>query len=199
MCGKFIVFEGLDGSGQSTQAKLLKEFFERQGRGVIATKEPTSASDAGREIIEVLKKRKTADPKTLQELFVEDRRAHLENLILPALEKGDIVIGDRYAMSTMAFSAIACDEGWLIEINKDFLWPDMTFVLQVRPEVSLGRIHKRGKPEELFETMEKLTNVSTQYKNLIPRFKNCFGIDGERSIEEVHERVWKEAQKILEK
>ena len=197
MHGKFIVFEGLDGSGQSTQAKLLKEFFERQGKSVVMTKEPTAESDAGREIIEVIAKRKTAEPKTLQELFVEDRRAHLKNLILPALEKGDIVISDRYAMSTMAFGAIACDQEWLIEINKEFLWPDITFVLQVRPEVSMDRIHKRGKPEEFFETAEKLAKVSVNYKNLIPRFPNCFGIDGERSIEEVHKRVRAVVQKVL--
>jgi dTMP kinase len=198
MAGKFIVFEGLDGSGQSTQARLLAEYLQNKGREVVLGKEPTKDSEAGREIIEVLTHRKSMPSEKLQELFVADRKAHLEAGILPALARDAIVLEDRYAMSTFAFGSVDCDLEWLIGLNKDFLWPDATFILKVHPEVSLERIAARGKPAELFEKKEKLEKVSATYDILAQRFPNCFVLDGERSIEEVHAQVLQHIQKILE-
>jgi len=94
--GKFIVFEGLDGSGQSTQAGLLKDFLLEKGYEVILTKEPTIESEAGRKIRKVLDKKLNLSPKELQELFAQDRKEHLENIIIPALKQGKMVISDRY-------------------------------------------------------------------------------------------------------
>ena len=198
MAGKFIVFEGLDGSGQSTQVKLLAEYLRGQGREVVLGKEPTQDSDAGREIVEVLTHKKKISSEKLQELFVIDRKEHLANSILPALQKGAIVVEDRYSMSTFAFGSVSCDLEWLIELNQGLPWPDATFILKVRPEVSLARIATRGKPEELFEKKEKLEKVSITYDLLAQRFPNCFVIDGERSIEEVHAQVLQHLAGVLE-
>ncbi|MFH1841540.1 MAG: dTMP kinase, partial [Candidatus Nealsonbacteria bacterium] len=116
--GKFIVFEGLDGSGQTTQANLLKDFLEEKGKEVVLTKEPTKNSEAGRRIREILDEKEKLDPIDLQRLFIQDRREHLDNLIIPSLKEGKTVISDRYFFSTIAFGASdGVDRNWLIEAN----------------------------------------------------------------------------------
>jgi len=94
--GKFIVIEGLDGSGQSTQAEFLKKFLVKQGKKVLKTKEPTLSSKAGRNIKKILNKEKKGSPMELQKLFVKDRKVHLNEVIVPALKEGKVVISDRY-------------------------------------------------------------------------------------------------------
>jgi dTMP kinase len=103
--GKFIVFEGLDGSGQSTQANLLKSFLTEKGLAVVLTKEPTKVSSVSQKIREVLDEKRKITPKELQELFVQDRREHLADLVIPALKENKIVISDRYFFSTFAFGS----------------------------------------------------------------------------------------------
>jgi dTMP kinase len=198
MAGKFIVFEGLDGSGQSTQARLLAEKLRAEGRTVVLGKEPTEDSAAGREVTEVLTHKKSMPPEDLQKLFVEDRKAHLQNSILPALAAGAIVLEDRYSMSTFAFGSVDCDLEWLIELNQGLPWPDATFILKVRPEVSLARIAARGKPAEFFEKKEKLEKVAAAYDALAERFPNCFVLDGELPIEAVHAQVLQHLPGVLE-
>ena len=190
--GKFIVIEGLDGSGQSTQANLLNDFLTKKGLKVILTKEPTKDSEAGRKIREVLDKKEKMEPSQLQELFAQDRKEHLENLILPALKEGKIVISDRYFFSSFAYgTASGLDLEWLIKINNNFLLPDITFLLKVSPEVCLERIAKRNQERTIFEEKEKLARVWDVYKILPTRFENIFLIDGEKSIEEVLEEIKK--------
>jgi len=188
--GKFIVFEGLDGSGQSTQASLLKDFLMKKGYGVVLTKEPTRDSNAGEKIRSVLDKKLKITLRELQELFAEDRKEHLENLIFPALKKGEVVVSDRYFFSSFAYGAgSGLDLEWLIKINDGFLLPDLTFILKVSPEICLERIDRRGNARTLFEEKEKLTKVWQVYKILQNRIKNVYIIDGERPIEEVFEEV----------
>lgn len=198
MAGKFIVFEGLDGSGQSTQVRLLADKLTADGYEVVLGKEPTIDSAAGREIVEVLTHKKSMSPEDLQKLFVEDRKEHLQKTILPVVSAGKIFIEDRYIMSTLAFGSVGCDMEWLVELNKGLLWPDATFILKVRPEVSLARIAARGKPAELFEKKEKLEKVATAYDSLAKRFPKCFVLDGELSIKEVHAQVLQHLPEVLE-
>ncbi len=186
----FLVFEGLDGSGQSTQSGLLRDFLLKKGYRVVLTKEPTLESEAGKRIRKVLDNELKVSPQELQELMVEDRGEHLERTIIPALKEGKIVISDRYFFSTFAFGkADGLDLEWLIEVNNQFLFPDMTFLLKVNPEVCIERIKKRGGRVALFEKKEKLTAVWQTYKILPNRFKNIYVIDGEKSIEEVFLQV----------
>ncbi|MCP6726589.1 MAG: dTMP kinase [Patescibacteria group bacterium] len=188
--GKFIVFEGLDGSGQSTQTNLLKHFLSKQGYSILITKEPTLDSQAGKLIRSALDKEKELSPKELQQLFAEDRKEHVNNVIIPALEVGTWVISDRYFFSSFAFGASdGIDIEWLIEINKGFPLPDATFLLEVRPEICVQRIQSRGKPQQLFEYEEKLKNVWEGYKKVADRFNGIHIIDGEQSIEKVAEDV----------
>lgn len=192
--GKFIVFDGLDGSGQSTQAKLLNDFLINEGRKVVLTKEPTLDSETGKRIKEVLDKRSEMDAGELQELFAKDRKEHLENTIIPALKEGKIVICDRYFFSSFAFGkASGLDLDWLIKINDEFLLPDLTFILKVSPEICMERIDKRnfetGKERTLFEEKEKLEKTWEVYQNLPSMFNNIHLIEGERPIPEIFEEI----------
>lgn len=204
--GKLIVFEGLDGSGQSTQAGLLRDFLVKKGYKVVLTKEPTLDSEAGKKIRKILDKKIKISPRELQKLFAKDRKEHLEKEILPALKKGKIVISDRYFFSSFAYgkaSNISLD--WLIKINKNFILPDLTFILKVSPEVCLERIEKRLQPtlhpsthppslkrkRTLFEEKEKLAKVWEAYKILPKRFENVRVIEGEKKILEVFSQIKK--------
>jgi len=158
--GKFIVFEGLDGSGQSTQAKLLSDFLIKNGLQVILTKEPTKDSKVAVKIKEILGKKIKIKPKKLQELFVEDRKEHLEKIIIPALKSGKIVVCDRYFFSTFAYGkSEGLDLEWLIKMNNEFLLPDITFILKVSPRVCVQRIEERGEGKQFFEIEDKLEKV----------------------------------------
>ena len=188
--GKFIVFEGLDGSGQSTQAGLLKDFLIGKGFDVILTKEPTRDSEAGKKIKEILEEKIKKDPAKLQELFTRDREEHLDKLIIPALKERKFIVCDRYFFSTFAYGVSdGLDLDWLIKINENFLLPDLTFLLKVKPEVCIKRIEKRGTPKALFEKTEKLAKVWQIYEKLPEKFKDIFVIDGEKTIEEVFSQV----------
>lgn len=163
--------------------------MEREGKQVIATKEPTSDSEAGRKIIAVLTHKETVSSKELQELFVIDRAAHVKNVIEPALTEGKWVISDRYFLSTIAFGGIDCDQKWLKEINDPFVLPDITFLMKVRAEVSLERIATRGKDVELFEKKEKLETVMVNYAKLAEEYEHCRVVDGEQPIGAVHAAI----------
>ena len=187
--GTFIVFEGLDGSGQSTQAELLRHYFEDNKDSVVLTKEPTEDSESGRTIRKVLKKEEKIEPDELQKLFVQDRKEHLNNLIIPNLKNGKFVISDRYFLSTCAFGGINLDMEWLIELNNKFILPNITFLLNVDPRICIERIDKRGKRFEFFEEEKKLTKVRENYFKLAKRFPNIYIINGEFSKEAVFKEI----------
>jgi len=188
--GKFIVLEGLDGSGQSTQAELLKDFLLREGHQIVLTKEPTLDSEAGKKIKKALDKKTKVEAEELQKLFTEDRKDHIKNLIKPTLKAGKMVISDRYFFSTFAYGVSdGLDLNWLIKINDNFLLPDLTFILKVSPEVCLQRIEKRGGGIKLFEKKEKLARVWQTYEILPSWFENVYMIDGEKSIKEVFPQI----------
>src|SRR3989344_5600868 len=121
----FIAMEGLDGPGESTQADLLKKYFEDRKIKELLTKEPYIKTKFG---------------KTIR----KNREEHLKKLILPSLKKGISVISDRYYFSTFAFGgASGVDIEYLISKNKKFLHPDITFILDVNPKTAISRIEKR--------------------------------------------------------
>lgn len=196
--GKFIIIEGLDGSGQSTQTELLNKFLSKKGLQVITTKEPTINSEAGKKIRKALTGEINLEALEFQKLFTEDRREHLENLIIPALKEGKIVISDRYFFSTFAFgTAEGINLEELIEMNNDFLLPDVAIILKVSPRVCIERIQKRGKAIEFFEKEEKLSKVWETYKILPSRFENTYIIDGEKTREEVFFQIQECLNEIL--
>ncbi len=193
--GKFIVFEGLDGSGQSTQAGSLLDFLNKYtGKlklgfpGVFLTKEPTPGLIGG-----LIRGQLTHDWKSsaecLQLLFCADRAHHLKKEIEPLLRKGSSVICDRYFFSTVAFGSLEVNRDWLLSLNENFLLPDLTFLLKVSPRVCVERMRGSRYELELFEKEELLQKVWTNYERLSREFENVCVVNGERSIEEISKEI----------
>jgi len=193
----FIAFEGLDGSGSTTQSKLLTEKLSKAGHSVLTTKEPTSSNPIGKTIREVLQHQWKAPAEGLQLLFSADRAQHLNDEIKPALNQGKIVITDRYILSTLAFGALEVDMEWLATLNKPFIQPDLTFLLRLDPKICLERIEKRGGAVELFEQQEKLEKVWENYEAGTKYFKNIHLIEANQSIEAIAEEVFEITSKHL--
>lgn len=194
--GKFIVFEGLDGSGQSTQAELLVKFLSSpeqkrllKHKGVHITKEPTPGLIGGlirAQLTHVWK----SSPEALQLLFSADRLYHLEKEIIPLLKKGVIVISDRYFFSTVAYGETDVrNKQWLLSINEYALVPDLVVLLKVSPHVCVRRIHKSRHGIELFEKEKILEKVWETYAWLSKKFSYTRMVDGEQSVEQVTKTI----------
>lgn len=190
--GKFIVIEGLDGSGKSAQVDLAIEYLKQKGKDIVVTREPTVESESGRKIKQALKKEIVVEPLELQGLYVQDRKEHLENKVIPALKEGKFVVSSRYAFSTFSYGhSDGLDVDLLVKMNDNFLLPDLTIVVDVSPESCVQRIESRGEQKELFEQKEKLTKVNEIYKKIPVMFENVVAVDGERPIPEVFEEIKK--------
>jgi len=198
--GKFVVIEGLDGSGKNAQIDLAIKFLKEKGKDVIETKEPTVESEAGRKIRQALKKEIIVEPLELQKLYVKDREEHIKNKVIPALEKGKFVVSSRYAFSTFAYGhSDGLDVDLLVDMNKNFLLPDLTIIVDVSPEACVKRIENRGEEKELFEKLEKLAKVNEIYKKLPGMFENIVVVDGEKAIPEVFDKIKNETKKLFVK
>ncbi|MFH1404018.1 MAG: dTMP kinase [Candidatus Altiarchaeota archaeon] len=177
----FIVLEGIDGCGKSTHARLLAEWLVKEGRDVVLTAEPTDGK-IGVFIREVLSGRETVDPKTLSMLFTADRYEHLLNRIEPALAEGKIVVSERYYYSTIAYqSAQGVDWNWLFEINKFARKPDLTILLDVKPDEGASRTDTN----EIFEKSEFLAEVRDNYL----KFQDVSMVETRRPTGEVQDRI----------
>lgn len=187
--GKFIVFEGLDGSGSTTQASNLAHFLKSQKKRVQQTKEPTSYLIGGL-IRSWLASDWSSSPICLQLLFTADRAHHLEKEVIPMLKKGIYVISDRYFLSTLAFGANDIpDRHWLKDINRNFLLPDLTFLIKVRPKVCIERISEGRNHFELYEKEEALRKVERNYEDFAKDYANIVRIDGEQEKDKVFENI----------
>ncbi|NQU77738.1 dTMP kinase [Candidatus Falkowbacteria bacterium] len=188
---KFIVFEGPDGSGQTTQASLLADVLTKSSKKVYLTKEPADDLDDGL-IRKILKKRKLTSPETLQLYFTANRAHHLSAQIEPALNSGQWVISDRYFFSTLAFGMLKLDYEWLWQINSHFRKPDITFFLDVPARVCMDRLQRRGGEREFFEQEKKLEQVIKNYKEVFSKkqFSNIFIINGDRDIGIIAKEIW---------
>lgn len=196
--GKFIAFEGLDGSGASTQINLLAKKFMAEGKKIVTTKEPTNGLIGGlaRGVLQHIWQ---TSPETLQLLFAADRGDHLYREILPAKEDGKIVISDRYFFSTFAFGSIYLPLDWLKNINANFPIPDLTILLKVSPKVCLERIGNSSRAGfEFFEEQKKLEKTWETYELLAQNKKNNMVIvDGERTIDEIASEIYQIVSKKI--
>lgn len=155
--GLFISFEGIDGSGKSTQARLLAEHLGGQGRDVVLTREPggsAGAEEIRRLVLEGDKDRWSPETELL--LFTAARRDHLERVILPAIDAGQVVICDRFADSTRMYQGLGrADLRGLVDQLHELMIgrePDVTVLIDIAPDVGLGRALSRGGGEERFES-----------------------------------------------
>jgi dTMP kinase len=200
----FIAFEGIDGSGKSTQVKLLTDNLKKAGHKVYATFEPTD-SPIGSIIRSIFNHRIEADHRTIAGLFVADRLDHLLNKtngILKKLEDGFTVITDRYYFSSYAYHGSHMPLDWVIEANSlsaDLLRPDLNVYIDVLPDLSMKRLKSGRSSIELYETLENLRNVRDKYLEVIDQLKfkeNIFITDGNRSPELIATDIWSEVSHI---
>lgn len=196
----FIALEGIDGSGKSTQTKLLSQQLTSQGHKVYATFEPTD-SPIGSLIRNILKGNAKADHRIIAGLFVADRLDHLLNEvngIVKKLEEGYTVITDRYCFSSYAYQGTHMNMDWVIQANSmsaEILRPDINIFIDVDPEVSMQRLHSNRDNIELFETLENLKEVRAKYFEAFEKLKseeNVFIVDGNRSTELIAKDIWDE-------
>jgi len=188
--GLFIDIEGLDGSGATTQVRLLTLKFREHGVSAFDTKEPTSNIIGGL-IRGILKGDHTMIPMdAFQFLFVADRRHHLQGEITPILKNKHLLITDRYLWSSVAFGSIDLDKKWLLSLHKYCYIPDITFFLKVRPRVCLKRKKLDKFALEFFEKEKQLKEIWKTYKWLGQQFpRYIITIDGEQPIDKVNEEI----------
>lgn len=198
----FITFEGGEGSGKSTQMKLLTESLQKAGHTITTTREP-GGTHLGAEIRRLLLSEKSAqlDPKTELLLYTADRCQHVQEVLRPALKKGHIVVCDRYQDSTTVYQGMArgLDSHWIqmcSELATGGLNPDLTFLLDLPPELGLKRSQHRlkteAKDEGRFEQedLEFHKKVREGFLNLAKQEPERFHvIEATQKIEVIHEEI----------
>ena len=195
--GYFISFEGIDGSGKSTQIQRLAKFLETLDFDVITTREP-GGSKGGEEIRNLLLQgnvdRWSAETEIL--LFTAARRDHLERIILPALEEGKIVICDRFTDSTRMYQGMrgANLRNLVDTINEKVInfEPDLTIIIDINPEVSLKRAKSRKTPEERFEDfgVDLQMKMRKGFIELAKDFGNRIEVvDGQQSVDKLAQDI----------
>ncbi|MEW6427035.1 MAG: dTMP kinase [Thermodesulfobacteriota bacterium] len=166
--GRLIAFEGVDGSGKSTQIRLLAEVLEMEGRQVVLTREPSDGPH-GRRIRGLLQNRAAMTREEELELFLADRRDHICRIIAPALAAGRIVLTDRYYLSTAAYQGAAGgNPEEILRVNEEFApIPDLALLLRLAPEIGITRI-KEYRREQLndFEQEDYLARVAAIFDSL---------------------------------
>jgi dTMP kinase len=186
----FVTFEGLDGSGKSTQAALLHDYLSTSGRQAILTREP-GGTPLGEEIREiVLHKAIELTPWAEAALFAAARAELVERVIRPALERGEDVVCDRYIDSSLAYQGIARNLGIdrVLELSLQAtrgLLPDRTFLVQLDPGVAAGR--SGGEPDRIErEDDDFRARVDTGYRELATLFpRRVVPVDGSRPAQEI--------------
>ncbi len=195
MAGKFIVFEGLDGSGMTTQSTLLRNYLLSKGKDAILTKEPTDGLLGG-VLKSSLREEWKTDPYTLQILFAADRSHHLVSEIEPALKKNKIVICDRYILSSLVYGSLDVSVEILKQLNAHFMKPHMTIIVDTHPKICMERMKRARHHIELFEEEHKLTQIRQNLIALKKNFPEVYVVDGNKKPEEVNEDIKKLVAKL---
>ncbi|MFX0135817.1 MAG: dTMP kinase [Candidatus Hodarchaeota archaeon] len=203
--GKFIVFEGLDGAGTSTQMLRLKKWLSKNNVPAELTKEPSNGP-FGAVIRQAIEARISVDPVTRALAFACDRVDHLfnkHNGIKLSLDSGIWVLSDRYILSSLAYqNAEDIDLEWLISINKFIVDPDLTIFIDTPTETCLERLKSRSSHLELFHDGSKLGKVLKNYRDLLhtSRFVgDLITINGGNTEQKVFNELIEDFQKWLEK
>lgn len=200
----FIAFEGIDGSGKSTQVKLLTEKLQQEGHKVYTTSEPTDSA-IGSLIRNIFRGKLEADHKTIAALYLADRLEHLLNKtngILKKMEEGFSVITDRYYFSSYAYHGTHMSLDWVIEANSlcaDLLRPDLTIFIDVPTEICMKRLAADRDMMELYESLENLNKVREKYFESFEKLReveSVFITNGNRPLDVIFNDVWNEIGRI---
>lgn len=202
--GRFVVLEGIDGAGTTTQTARLLERLRSEGtRAARATREP-SDGPIGSFVRQVLTGRVVSPGgrapgwATMALLFAADRMDHVESEIEPILASGGVVISDRYDASSLAYQSVSSGRGgepavdWIRVLNRHAIRPDLTIVIDLPADVAGARREARGEPAQLYEQNEVQQALATFYRDLARHMPNdrIVVIDGSGTVDEVHARVY---------
>jgi dTMP kinase len=200
-----VVVEGIDGCGSTTHAKLLAKAIKNRGPEVVLTCEP-STGPIGSLIRQVLQRRlfvpDATGPRnfawsTMALMFAADRMDHLDSVVAPALRTGQVVVSDRYDLSSLAYQSVTAHNGaqsipWIRELNAQALRPDVTIVIDVPAEVAEARRRARGGVEEMFEAREiqaRLAAVYARGEELVPQDR-VLHVPGVGEVQAVAARIF---------
>ena len=198
MGGLYIALEGIDGCGKTTQVEKLSEYFKEQGKEVVVTREPRKSGVIGDLVREVLLGKTKLPMASLQYLFTADRVAHHEELVLPSLKVGKVVITDRCFWSAVVYGILDRTGGkydkndadlilisqGILSMYHQFTIPDMTFYLKISLAESMRRLRAKKDVKEIYEDEDKIAKVLTGYDYLKDRFSDEITvIDGDRDID----------------
>ncbi len=208
--GLFITFEGIEGCGKSTQAKMLYNYLTTKGYKTVLSMEP-GGTDIGQKIREILvnpEYKGILHPITEALLYQADRNQHLKEKIIPHLEKGYIVISDRYQHSSLAYQCFGrgldIDKiEWVFKNLVNGLIPDIVFLIDIDEETSLKRVKNRAKSENIELSRFEIEHINFHKKvrqgflSLAKENKNFVVIDGNQSIEAINKRIISIVEKRL--
>lgn len=187
--GVLIVFDGIDGTGKTTQVELLSKLLQDSGYDVVTSKEPTDGKYGAKVRESSFTGRYSFDEEL--DLFIKDREEHISTKILPALKNGYVVILDRYYYSTIAYQGIRCDDINLLidKIKKNVLSPDMTLIFDIDPVKASSRIKKREDTSNEFEKLADQIQIREIYNDLCNTELNIVKIDADCSVQELHKNI----------
>ena len=196
----FIIFEGIDGSGTSTQ---IKKLVERDLNKFVATAEPTK-KETGLFLRKMLGGDFSVDSKTAAYLFAADRCEHIygKDGVIDLLNQGKIVVSDRYFFSSLAYQSVSCGNELPRLLNSQFPLPEILFYFYIDPEISLKRVEDRNEKKEIYEKIDYQKKTAALYEEVIneyskPELKDemkIIKIDASKSIEEISQIIWQNVQ-----
>jgi dTMP kinase len=192
--GKFIVLEGIDGSGTTTQLDRLVAFVKSLGFPAVPTQEP-SRGPIGQLLREALLGRllmsdgSRMEGRTMALLFAADRRDHLQREVEPQLATGATVISDRYLMSSLAYQAEEADRDWVTQLARGVPSPDLTILLDLPIEIAAKRREAAGRPVERYDADSYLAKVARNYRELAKQDPSALILDGSQSKDEVMQAI----------
>ena len=190
--GRFIVLEGIDGSGLTTQTHCLQQSLSALGQPVLLSKEPTPGP-AGTLIRQALGGHLALQETSVGLLFAADRLEHLHHTVVPALHQGIDVICDRNYLSSLAYQSLQVPEDWLRDLNRFCLLPDVTLFIDVPVTEAVRRLEGRAAALEVYEKASTLTAIRTNFLRLLDELtasgERVLVVNGVGDIEQVAERI----------
>lgn len=198
----FIALEGIDGSGKSTQIKLLEQYFIKQGKAVYTTAQPTG-SNIGKLIRQAFKQEINLQEETIAALFTADRVEHILNTtdgILKKLSEGFTVLCDRYYFSSYAYHSVHVPMDWVIHLNAmaaKLCKPTATIFIDVEPAVTMQRLQATREHLEIYETTENQQKVKANYFkafDLLQHDERIIIINGNQKPEQIFEDIVKQIE-----
>lgn len=191
---KFVVFEGIDGAGTSTQIEMLKK--NPLAKNFFFTAEPSEGA-TGLFLREILAGKAEVSPETAAYLFAADRAEHLwgKGGISEQVEGGKIVVCDRYIFSSLAYQGTTCGEILPKTINSPFPLPEILFFFEISAKDSMARIEKRGERREIYEKREMLAKTAERYRKVVSEYKSqnemkIVELDASLPKEKIAEQIW---------